>query len=411
MNSGSARHCRLAIAYVACGVLAFLLGASAWSATAELPGEALEQVVVQDYGFEKTLLTFARERLGLFGRGAALPDEHPIVSVLGMILRQNEWRKRPLFKIHHPALIAMFGHRKLICADDFLNDSALQQLRHLVQTQPNAEPAVSDLDRRVHALLDVKSGLAIVPRAGEEWLSPYEVRKEQAATGAVQGAIVAAYADVCRAFLEDDPKEFAKTAENLARLNRTAAEQAGAHPFRLRVDRINTQLQPFSQSAVLYLLATMVYVAALLAGRRAIATAGFALMVAGFAAHAAGLIFRTVLVGRAPMANMYESLVVAVAGTVLLAIVLDRIYKNPLIGLAGVLLGFVFMVIAVKMPLHQSRIAPLRPALQSSWLTYHVTTVMLSYSAFALSFLVSVVYLLRRAAAGNGGRARLLKAL
>jgi cytochrome c-type biogenesis protein CcsB len=53
----------------------------------------------------------------------------------------------------------------------------------------------------------------------------------------------------------------------------------------------------------------------------------------------------------------------------------------------------------------------LRPALQSSWLTYHVTTVMLSYSAFALSFLVSVVYLLKRAGGGNEGRARLLKAL
>src|SRR5690606_622827 len=33
------------------------------------------------------------------------------------------------------------------------------------------------------------------------------------------------------------------------------------------------------------------------------------------------------------------------------------------------------------------------PALQSSWLTYHVVTIMLSYSAFALSAFVGVAYL------------------
>ena len=379
---------------------------------AALPYQILEPLAVQDFGFEKTFLSFAQERLGLIARRAHLSVEHPIAVVLGMVFEPTQWQSKPLFKIDHPDLVQIFGNRKIISAADFTSEGNMQRVRRLVESKPSAESAVDDLGRRVQALLEVGDQLAIVPRSQGEWLTPDAVGKSAGTISPTYRAIVKAYAALRDAFLKRDPAAFASAAGELVKLNRDAAQATGMVPWRLRVDLLNTRLQPFFWSAVIYLLATLVYVAALaLGGGRRLATAAFLLMVVGLVAQVTGLTFRTLLVGRAPMSNMYESLVFAVGGMVALAAILDRVYKNALVGLAGALLGFIFLVIAVKMPVHQSRLNQLMPALQSSWLTYHVTTVMLSYSAFALSFFLSLTYLIKNAAGGAQAKLRILQAL
>jgi len=51
------------------------------------------------------------------------------------------------------------------------------------------------------------------------------------------------------------------------------------------------------------------------------------------------------------------------------------------------------MAYASLSPNVKDEITPLIPALQSNWLTYHVITCFLGYSAFATSFVTSIVYL------------------
>jgi len=388
------------------------LGYAFGGSSGNLPVEILEPLVVQDFGFEKSFLTFAKERLDLIGQRAHLPAQHPIATVLGMIFESSQWQSAPLFKIDHPDLVRIFGYRKIISVADFLDESHLEQLRQLVESKPNAEPAIDDLDRRVHAFAELESQLAIVPHVHGEWLTPDACCKGDTSASATDHAFATSYAALKKAFLGRDSEAFAAAAQELVRLNQAGALAAGVTPWRLRVDILNTRLQPFRWSAVLYLLATLAYGAALgFRGGRRLAMGALILLIAGFVAHATGLTLRTLLVRRAPLSNMYESLVFAVGGMVAIAAILDRLYKNPLIGLAGALLGFVFLVIAAKMPIHQSRINQLMPALQSSWLTYHVTTVMLSYSAFALSFFVGLVYLIKRAAGGDATPMRVMQAL
>jgi len=377
---------------------------------ARLPVEILEPVVVQDFGFEKTLLTFAQERLDLIGRAAHLPGQHPIATVLEMIANPRQWQDKPLFKVEHPDLVRLFDRRKYISASDFMSDSTLEQLRSLIQSKPSVRDAINDLNERVEALLDLESQLALVPRRTGEWVAPTTLGRD--AGDPTDRAFAKSYMALKAAVLERNPETFATAARELATLNQAAAREAGVASWRVRADILNTRLRAFHWSAALYLLAALGYVGALLfrGGRRA-ATAASGLMILGLLAQVAGLALRTLLVRRAPLSNMYESLVFAVGGMVLFAAILDRMYRNTLAGLAGSLLGFVFLVIAVKMPIHQSRLNQLMPALQSSWLTYHVTTVMLSYSAFALSFFVSIVYLAKEAVGGDGTRGRLLQAL
>jgi cytochrome c-type biogenesis protein CcsB len=151
--------------------------------------------------------------------------------------------------------------------------------------------------------------------------------------------------------------------------------------------------QPFRNAAVLYLFSAISFGFGLLLSRKKLAWVGFGLLLVGFIEHVVGIGIFWLLSDRLPLSNMWESFVFAVGGMVLLGLILEGGRFIRLAGLGSSVLGFIFMVIAHKLPIFDSQIRPLMPALQSSWLTYHVVTIMLSYSAFALSFFVAVVYL------------------
>lgn len=393
-----------------CFILAVCVIPVSSAESEDLPFEILEPVVVQDYGFEKSLMSFAKERIGSIGKKARAGGEHPIGLLFGMIYRTADWRKRPIFKVEHPKLVELYGGEKYISADTYMDGANRRKMIALLRPtesskpDPSIEAAINRLDQRVRALLDVKNQLAIIPQKEGDWRSPNSVQRDSLTTGSTARAIMDDYTELANAYAHRDAKAFAAAAHDLVAANRKAAEESGVNLTRLRVDLINTQIRPFHWSARLYLLATLLYVCYFVSTNRRWATAGLIVMVLGLVAHCTGLTLRAILVGRAPMSNMFESLVFAVGGMVAIAAVLDRVYKNALIGLAGALLGFIFIVIAIKMPIDDSRINPLMPALQSSWLTYHVTTVMLSYSAFALSFFVSVIYLLKLAFGGDETR-------
>jgi cytochrome c-type biogenesis protein CcsB len=110
--------------------------------------------------------------------------------------------------------------------------------------------------------------------------------------------------------------------------------------------------------------------------------------------------------GHIPLSNLYESLMSLAWTTVLLYLIIEFRYKSKALGI------FIFPIVSIAMayaslsPNIQDEIEPLIPALQSNWLTYHVITCFLSYSAFAISFGSSITYLmkLRKSSKNNPGQ-------
>ena len=64
-------------------------------------------------------------------------------------------------------------------------------------------------------------------------------------------------------------------------------------------------------------------------------------------------------------------------------------------------LAFLAMAYASYSPNVSSRIQPLIPALKSNWLIAHVITCFVGYAAFALSFALSLMYLIKRLEKGG----------
>ena len=131
-----------------------------------------------------------------------------------------------------------------------------------------------------------------------------------------------------------------------------------------------------------------------------IATVASWLMYLGFIPHTLALIFRWQLSGHAPLSNMYEYMASMSWMAVLLFIIFNFKYKQPVIGIFVSPITFMLMVSASLLPKEIN--AQLMPALQSIWFEIHVSMAVLAEGAFAVAFAVGLMYLVREKAERSG---------
>ena len=109
------------------------------------------------------------------------------------------------------------------------------------------------------------------------------------------------------------------------------------------------------------------------------------------------LTFRIIISGRGPVTNMYETVLWVGMGITLFATLLAFVKRKPvyfLFGLVGMVLTTFMNRFAPAMV--DPSIQPLVPVLRDNfWLSTHVTTVTISYAAFALSWLIANYYLIK----------------
>lgn len=106
--------------------------------------------------------------------------------------------------------------------------------------------------------------------------------------------------------------------------------------------------------------------------------------------------------GHAPLSNLYESLVFFALTIAIIYLVVERKYESRGIGAFVIPLSFLAMAYASLSPNITDRIMPLLPALKSNWLIAHVMACFIGYSAFALAFGVSIMYLAKHRRDQNG---------
>ena len=100
-----------------------------------------------------------------------------------------------------------------------------------------------------------------------------------------------------------------------------------------------------------------------------------------------GFFMRVTISGRAPVTNMYESVVYVGLGVTAIGLVLELIYRKRFIAVAAAAVATVALILADNCPsVLDSSLQPLQPVLRNNfWLVIHVMTITLSYAAFALA--------------------------
>ena len=104
-------------------------------------------------------------------------------------------------------------------------------------------------------------------------------------------------------------------------------------------------------------------------------------------------------IGRAPLTNLYESLVFFALTVAIVYLLMEKKFGIKTAGAFVTPFPFIIMAYA---SLNSNEIQPLVPALQSNWLISHVVTCFVGYAAFAVSFGVSILYLFKVKAETRG---------
>ena len=117
------------------------------------------------------------------------------------------------------------------------------------------------------------------------------------------------------------------------------------------------------------------------------------IVAAAFVFHTAALITRGIGAGRLPMTNQYEFATSFAWGICACYLVFLWRYKFRALGVF--VTPVIFLIIGYA-AMQSREVRELMPALRSNWLAIHVSSAIISYGAFGVSFAVSLMFLLRQ---------------
>jgi len=377
-------------------VLALLLGVTACVAA---DFSVLDGVPIQEQGRKKPYLVFAQESaLALTGRTAVEIDgrKWPASELITTLwLNPAGWETKPLILINNRDLKKAIGvdpMQKRFAYQDLEANLQLRQLLSEAQTlrmKPGSPRLTglpkdaSDVGMRLAEFESLVNGSALRfvanPVVNEPWF-------------AVPADQVPALRD---ALLRNDAEAF--RTESLKLKTQWAAVEPTLQPpaWRINLELIYQKLHPFRWAWILYLGAGL---ALSLSFRFSLAyKMAWTLAVGGLLFQIAGFTARILIAGRAPVTNMYESILWVAFGTVLFALIFEAIYRGRYFLLGAIPVAVVSLILADTQTIALSpAINPLTAVLRDNfWLSTHVLTITLSYAAFALALGIAHIALIQ----------------
>lgn len=156
-----------------------------------------------------------------------------------------------------------------------------------------------------------------------------------------------------------------------------------------------------SITTFVYGTAALLYILAWIFRKVVIGRIAFLAATTGFLGNLAGFGLRwaesyQLGFGRAPLSNLYESLVFFALAIAAMYLVVEKRQGHQTMGAFIMPIAFLCMAYASLSPNINDRIQPLLPALKSNWLIAHVVTCFIGYAGFAIAFCLSLMVFVRR---------------
>ncbi|MEW6624341.1 MAG: c-type cytochrome biogenesis protein CcsB [Bacillota bacterium] len=159
---------------------------------------------------------------------------------------------------------------------------------------------------------------------------------------------------------------------------------------------------------IVLILSFLLYMVSFLNNRQSLKQTARFTVVAAFILNTILLMKRTVLAGTLPLSNLFEFGLFFVWAVLLVFLVIE--YKYEMAG-SGIFVLPVAIILLFWLFSHDHAIRPMMPALRSPWLFVHVLTAVIAYGAFAVSFTMAVMYLLKDYLLGANYKSILIKVL
>ena len=232
-----------------------------------------------------------------------------------------------------------------------------------------------------------------VPSANSPQWQPIGAALLQALSAGEIHPIVRAYAQIGDAYQAGDSRNFNQQVNALhdwfAKDQPTATKRTSFEFFFNHVD-------PFSHSMDLYLLAFLLACGSWLIRTRPLNRAAFYLLLLALAVHTFGLISRMYLQERPPVTNLYSSAIFIGWGAVIVALILERIFRDGIGAACAGAIGFTTLIIAHHLAGSGDTLEMLQAVLDTNlWLATHVVVVTTGYAAMFLAGMLAMIYIIR----------------
>jgi len=255
--------------------------------------------------------------------------------------------------------------------------------------------ALAQFVDRYQSQSEVAYALAVPPTdpsKQNEWMS-VGASLLRVISSAPVSPVVKAYALIGDAYRAGDADLFNRQVQDLSQW--MAAREPRAWSY-AGYESLFNQVAPFYQAMGLYVLAFLLLACSWLGGNQGLNRAAFYVLLIALAVHTFGLGSRMYLQGRPPVTNLYSSAIFIGWGTVIIGLILERIYKDGIGAACASLIGFITLVIAHHLAGSGDTLEMLQAVLDTNiWLATHVVCITIGYSAMFLAGMLAIFYVVR----------------
>jgi cytochrome c-type biogenesis protein CcsB len=373
-----------------------------------------DRLAVQTAGMEKSLATFARDSLREIALRRQIREDDRVTLTLLLASRPGLLADRWLIPVEGDMLLPLLeevgitvDHRTLRLGDCLRFDSsgqvvgegrALAAARQVLISTQQGDPVHSSALRlfsRINAVADLGPALRLIPDPNDPEGSWHTA--EEAQRLGIEGAEEArGHLDALfEAVAADDAEAARPAAEALVSLLPTLPNYTSS--TRLAIDHAYTVRKPYFWASFAYVVSAILFFVALVTRGDRWWLAAMIAMGAGWIVHVLGAAARGYLIQRMPLSNLYEATTTGLVFIILFALIFEGMHRMRVVGFSAAALSFVYYRWLLSSDVYgNDAIEPLRAVLNSYWLDYHVTCMMLSYGAFTIAFAMAVLYLMRR---------------
>ncbi len=184
--------------------------------------------------------------------------------------------------------------------------------------------------------------------------------------------------------------------QHVAALRDSIAQGQPNATSRSAFEFVFNRLQPFAQSMTLYVLAFLLACGSWLAWNETLRRSAFYLLLLALAIHTFGMLSRMYLQERPPVTNLYSSAIFIGWGTVVVALILERIFRDGIGAACAGAVGFITLIIAHHLAGSGDTLEMLQAVLDTNiWLATHVVAITTGYSAMFLAGTLAIIYVVR----------------
>jgi cytochrome c-type biogenesis protein CcsB len=381
------------------------LGASTQVFAKTEPTEALKYLPVQADGRVKPFDTFARENLSLIYGKSTYEGKAAYEIVLTWLLTPQEWEKKEFVEVSHAGVkeaLKLDKMRRHFTPNEIFNSDRLALLMQDLSSKREAKEkldayfqGIQRIENQLSVFREIATGhyLAMFPpKEGSKWLTLAELPPEaqQSFMKITQAFVAGITAEGKKDGLaiEKAAEEMKSAIHEFSQAAKTANPMLYPTENFISLEVHYNSIHPFRWAWAFYLIAFLIAAFAVAGKREQLYKFVWIFTLLGFSLHTYGFGLRMYLTERPPVSNMFETVVWVSWGAILFSLIIEKIYRFRLTLLAGPIVATFCLILTDMAPsILDPTLQPLEPVLRSNfWLTVHVLTITISYSAFFIAF-------------------------